>query len=402
MSLPREVDVLVIGAGPAGLAAATVLAPSSRVLVLDREAAAGGIPRHCGHYPFGLREFRRLLKGPAYAQALVARAQAAGVHIATGVNVVSLLPGPRVAVTSNAGMTEIDAKLVLLATGVRESSRAQRLIGGEKPGGVMSTGALQGLVYLEGKRPFRRPVILGTELVSFSAIMTCAHAGIRPVAMIEPNSQVTARWPATVYPHLKGIPLHLSTVIASIEGRDQVERVVIKGPKGESALETDGVIVTGRFRPEATLLDGSGLVRDPATGGPLIDGFGRCSDPSYFAAGNLLRPVETAGWSWAEGVAVGQAMRAAFAGRLPPGDTYPVKLIGAALDWVVPQRVTGPEAAAFDRLQLRVTRPVAGRLILKAAGRKYASRRIDTRPERRITVPLPPRAGTVEIVLEEE
>lgn len=402
MSLPRETDILVIGAGPAGLAAATVLAPSARVLVLDRETSAGGIPRHCGHYPFGLREFRRLLKGPAYAQALVRRAQAAGVQIATGVNVVSLLPGPRVAVTSNAGMTEIDAKLVLLATGVRESSRAQRLIGGEKPGGVMSTGALQGLVYLEGRRPFRRPVILGTELVSFSAIMTCAHAGIRPVAMIEPDPRVTARWPAAVYPHLKGIPLHLSTVITSIEGRERVERVVIKGPKGESTIEADGVIVSGRFRPEATLLDGSDLIRDPATGGPVIDSFGRCSDPSYFAAGNLLRPVETAGWSWAEGVAVGQAMRAALAGRLPQGDTYEVKLIGEALDWVVPQRVTGPDAVAFDRLQLRVTRPVAGRLTVKVGGSEYASRRIDTRPERRITVPLPPRAGAVEIVLEEE
>jgi len=402
MSLPRETDILVIGAGPAGLAAATVLAPSARVLVLDRETSAGGIPRHCGHYPFGLREFRRLLKGPAYAQALVRRAQAAGVQIATGVNVVSLLPGPRVAVTSNAGITEIDAKLVLLATGVRESSRAQRLIGGEKPGGVMSTGALQGLVYLEGRRPFRRPVILGTELVSFSAIMTCAHAGIRPVAMIEPDPRVTARWPAAVYPHLKGIPLHLSTVITSIEGRERVERVVIKGPKGESTIEADGVIVSGRFRPEATLLDGSDLIRDPATGGPVIDSFGRCSDPSYFAAGNLLRPVETAGWSWAEGVAVGQAMRAALAGRLPQGDTYEVKLIGEALDWVVPQRVTGPDAVAFDRLQLRVTRPVAGRLTVKVGGSEYASRRIDTRPERRITVPLPPRAGAVEIVLEEE
>lgn len=402
MSLPRETDILVIGAGPAGLAAATVLAPSARVLILDRETSAGGIPRHCGHYPFGLREFRRLLKGPAYAQALVRRAQAAGVQIATGVNVVSLLPGPRVAVTSNAGITEIDAKLVLLATGVRESSRAQRLIGGEKPGGVMSTGALQGLVYLEGRRPFRRPVILGTELVSFSAIMTCAHAGIRPVAMIEPDPRVTARWPAAVYPHLKGIPLHLSTVITSIEGRERVERVVIKRPKGESTIEADGVIVSGRFRPEATLLDGSDLIRDPATGGPVIDSFGRCSDPSYFAAGNLLRPVETAGWSWAEGVAVGQAMRAALAGRLPQGDTYEVKLIGEALDWVVPQRVTGPDAVAFDRLQLRVTRPVAGRLTVKVGGSEYASRRIDTRPERRITVPLPPRAGAVEIVLEEE
>jgi thioredoxin reductase len=402
MSLPPEVDVLVIGAGPAGLAAATVLAPSARVLVLDREARAGGIPRHCGHYPFGLREFRRLLKGPAYAQALVARAQAAGVQIATGVNVVSLLPGPRIVVTSNAGMTEIDAKLVLLATGVRESSRAQRLIGGEKPGGVMSTGALQGLVYLEGKRPFRRPVILGTELVSFSAIMTCAHAGIRPVAMIEPNPHVTARWPAALYPRVKGLPLHLSTIIKCIEGREQVERVVIKGPKGESTIETDGVLVTGRFRPEATLLEGSGLMRDPATGGPVIDSFGRCSDPAYFAAGNLLRPVETAGWSWAEGVAVGQAMRTALAGRLPRGDAYPVKLIGEALDWVVPQRVIGPEVAAFDRLQLRVTRPVAGRLTLKVAGSEYASQRIDGRPERRITVPLPPRAGAVDIVLEEE
>ncbi len=402
MSLPRDTDILIIGAGPAGLAAATELAPSARVLVLDRETAAGGIPRHCGHYPFGLREFRRLMKGPAYARALVARAEAAGVRIVSGVNVVSLLPGPRVVVTSDAGVTEINAKLVLLATGARESSRAQWSIGGEKPGGIIATGALQGLVYLEGRRPFRRPVILGTELVSFSAIMTCAHAGIRPVAMIEPNTHVTARWPAAVYPHLKGIPLHLSTIITAIEGRDQVERVVIRGPKGESTLEADGVIVTGRFRPEATLLEASHLLRDPATGGPLIDSFGRCSDPSYFAAGNLLRPIETAGWSWAEGVAVGGAMGAALAGRLPQRDTYPVQLSGDALAWVVPQRVAGVEAAAFDRLQLRVTRPVAGWLRLKVAGSEYASRRIDSRPERRITVPLPPRAGAVDIVLEEE
>ena len=74
MTLPDHVDVLIVGAGPAGLAAATVLAADHRVLVLDREASAGGIPRHCGHYPFGLREFRRLMKGPDYAAALVARA----------------------------------------------------------------------------------------------------------------------------------------------------------------------------------------------------------------------------------------------------------------------------------------------------------------------------------------
>ncbi|QIG52257.1 FAD-dependent oxidoreductase [Nordella sp. HKS 07] len=399
--MPDEVDVVVIGAGPAGLAAATMLASAARVLVLDRESAAGGIPRHCGHFPFGLREFRRLMRGPDYARALVARAEASGVRIETAVNVVRLHPGPRVTVTSDKGLHEIRARLVLLATGVRETSRAQRLIGGEKPGGVLATGALQGLVYLEGRRPFRRPVILGTELVSFSAIMTCLHAGIRPVAMIEPNRSITARWPASIYPWLKRVPVHLSTRIRRIEGHEHVERVVLEGPRGESILDTDGVIVTGRFRPEATLLDASHLERDPATGGPVVDNFGRCTDPSYFAAGNMLRPVETAGWSWAEGVAIGKAMRAGLEGKLPDGERHRVRLVGDAIDWVLPHAVLAHDGAALGRFQMRVSRPVSGRLSLRVAGSEYASRRISSRPERRITLPLPPRDGPLEIVLEE-
>ena len=402
MSLPDHTDVLIIGGGPAGLAAATVLAANHRVTVLEREQNAGGIPRHCGHYPFGLREFHRLMKGPDYARALVGRASGAGVQIFTGVDVVRLLPGPSVIVTSNDGLAEIKARRVLVATGVRESSRAQRLIGGEKPGGVLSTGALQGLVYLEGKRPFRRPVILGTELVSFSAIMTCDHAGIRPCAMIEPNDSATARWPSSLFPRLKGIPLYLSTTIKAIEGRDQVERVVLQGPDGERVIETDGVIVSGKFRPEATLFVGSHLEVDPATGGPVIDGFGRCSDRTVFAAGNLLRPVETAGWSWAEGRAVGHAIAADLAGGLPSAQPERIKMIGDALQWVVPQR-PGPsrEDAAHQRLQIRVNRPVSGRLTMRVDGREVVSRKINARPERRIFLPLPDGTGPVEIVLED-
>lgn len=402
MSLPPEVDVIVIGSGPAGLAAATTLASVASVLVLDRENCAGGIPRHCGHYPFGFREFHRLMKGPDYAKKLVDRAVKAGVRVATGVNVVELEPGPRVGVTSNAGRSHIRSKLVLIATGVRESSRAQRLIGGDKPGGILPTGALQGMVYLEGRRPFRRPVILGTELVSFSAIMTCGHAGIRPVAMIEPNPTVTARWPTGIYPWLKGIPLHLSTDIKRIEGRSWVERVVLEGPAGETVVETDGVIVSGRFLPEATLLHGSHIERDPATGGPVVDSYGRCTDPAYFAAGNVLRPVETAGWSWAEGRAVGKAMCLALENALPARETPRLNLVGDALAWAIPQHVGTGAEAALDRLQLRVTRPVRGRLSMRVDGVEVASRRISTRPERRITLPLPHRSGSVEIVLEEE
>jgi Thioredoxin reductase len=400
-TLPQVTDVLVIGAGPAGLGAATALAKSARVLVVDREPNAGGIPRHCGHYPFGLREFRRLMKGPDYARALVARAVEAGVQIATRVNVVRLEPGPRVTVTSDAGVTTIDAKIVLIATGVRESSRAQRLIGGERPGGIIPTGALQSMVYLEDRRPFRRPVILGTELVSFSAIMTCRHAGIKPVAMIEQNAQPTARWPAALYPQIKGIPLHLSTTIRAIEGRERVERVVVDSPAGTRVIESDGVIVTGMFRPEAALFDGSHLEKDKATGGPVIDAFGRCSDPAYFAAGNLLRPVETAGWSWAEGVAVARSITATLAGSLRQDPQHSVTLKGDALSWVVPQRIGRVGETAHRRFQLRVNRPVKGRLSVRAAGVEYTSIRIDSRPERRITVPLPPHAAPVEIVLEE-
>lgn len=398
MSLPSQVDVLVVGAGPAGLAAATELAGHCNVLVVDRESAAGGIPRHCGHYPFGMREFHRLMRGPDYARALATRAEAAGVQLALNVNVIALHPGPSVTVTADGGVSTIAARRVLLATGVRESSRAQRLIGGTKPGGILSTGALQGLVYLEGSRPFRRPVILGTELVSFSAIMTCAHIGIRPVAMIEPNVAPTARWPSALYPRLKGIPLHLSTQLLAIEGRDRVEGVVVEGPAGKQHIETDGVIISGRFRPEAALLANGPVARDPASGGPAIDAMGRCSDPTYYAAGNMLRPVETAGWCWAEGRVVGLAILADLKDKAP-AQRQPVTLSGDALSWVVPQFLSGYRA--LDRLQLRVNRPVKGRLSVRVNGHEVASRRIHSRQERRILLPMPYQDGPVTILLEE-
>ncbi|MCC7320773.1 MAG: FAD-dependent oxidoreductase [Rubellimicrobium sp.] len=409
-ALPAEVDVLIVGGGPAGLSAATVLAPHLRVLVLDREAMAGGIPRHCGHPPFGMREFGRVLRGPDYAAALVARARAAGVQIACGVDVTALHPGPAVSVTSDAGPARIAARRVLLATGVREGSRVERMIGGEKPGGILPTGALQGMVHLEGRRPFLRPVILGTELVAFSAIMTCAHAGIRPVAMIEEGPRATARWPAALYPRLRGIALHLGTRVLAIEGRERVESVLIDGPAGQQRIAADGVILSGRFRPEATLLVTGHLARDRATGGPAIDSAGRCSDPDFHAAGNLLRPVETAGWCWDEGRRVAGAILADLRGAPPPAPEspsrsapLPVTLGPGPLSWVVPQAVV-LGAGAFGHLQLRVERPARGRLVLRAGGAVIAGRRIASRPERRILLPLPPdlpAGGGLSVTLEE-
>lgn len=403
--LPTEAEVVIVGAGPAGLSAAVRLrrAGVGSVIVLDREAQPGGIPRHCGHYPYGLREFHRLMRGPDYAARLVREAEAAGVTIRTGVTVLSLHPGPKLRVTSDADVAEIAARRVLLATGVRETTRAARLIGGTKPAGVLSTGALQGLVYLDGMRPFRNPVILGTELVAFSAILTCRHLGMSPVAMVEPGRRAVARWPAAVLPRLLGIPVHVNTRIVEIEGRDQVRGVLLSGDGGTSRIACDGVIVTGQFRPEATLLRASHLAADAGTGGPLVDGYGRCSDPDFFAAGNLLRPVETAGVCWAEGRAVAKAILRSLAGALPEyGAGFGVKVEGDVLKYVMPQRgVPAGGEPALAALQLRLTRPARGRIIVSRGDEALASYRIHSRPERRISLPLPG-AGAVTLRFEEE
>lgn len=387
----RTYDVAIIGGGPAGLSAAVELKRLGvvSVVVLEREGEAGGIPRHCGHYPFGMREFSRVLRGPDYAARLVERALSAGVEIRTRASVTSLRPGPQLDITSPDGLTTLRASRVLIATGVREKTRAARLIGGTKPGGVLSTGALQGLVYLDGLKPFSRPVVLGTELVSFSALLTCRHAGIKPVAMIEPNTRITAWRASRLLPGALGVPLMLESAITRIEGRTQVEAVEIADRSGRvSRLETDGVIVTGQFVPEASLLRDSHLAVDGMSGGPSVDQFFRLSDPAYFAAGNLLRPVETAGWCWAEGRAAARMIAGSLAGALPEaGPRAGLSLVGDALKYVVPQRLVAASGAPRT-LQVRVHRPARGTLSVVVSGRDVWSQRINALPERRILIPL--------------
>ncbi|MCU0829007.1 MAG: NAD(P)/FAD-dependent oxidoreductase, partial [Tabrizicola sp.] len=301
-----------------------------------------------------------------------------------------------VEITSPDGPATLTAPAVLLATGVRETSRAARLIGGEKQAGVLNTGALQGIVHLNHQRPFQRPVILGTELVAFSALLTCREAGIKPVAMLEPGPRITARAPADWLPWALGVPLRLNTRITQILGRSRVEKVLIDTPDGPDEITCDGVIVTGGFRPDAPLIRQSHLAFDAASCGPVVDPWGRLSDPAYFAAGNLLRGVETAGWCWAEGRRVAANIHAALKGQLPPPGGARLRLSSDAVKLAVPQ-VIAP--GATGRLQLRLNRPAKGRLRLVQDGVTLLEKRIDSLPERRITLPLPAPNGTADITL---
>ena len=383
-------DLVIVGSGPAGLSAAIEARRLGlgRVLVLDREREAGGIPRHCGHPPYGVREFGRVMTGPAYARRVLAAARQAGAEVRTGVTVTALRPGPRLSITSDAGVETIASRQVILATGARETPRAARLVGGTKPGGVMNTGTLQGFIYLKDRKPFRRPLIVGTELVAFSAILTCRHAGIHPVAMVEPGERTTARWPCGLFPRLFGIPLWTRTSVEAVEGTRWVEGVVLRGPDGERRrVECDGAIFTGGFRPDAVLVRNSHLDLDPGTGGPAVDQFGRTSDPAIFAAGNLLRPIETAGWSFREGRAVAAAAMRAVSGDLPAASpNLDLKVASDALAFALPQRIVPGERNGT--IQLRLNRPVRGRLCLRYGGADVASMAVDSRAERRVLMPL--------------
>lgn len=300
-------EVVIVGGGPAGLAAARRLAEHGigDVVVLEREAEAGGIPRHCGHLGFGWQSHRRLWSGPRFAAELCR--DAAGIDVRTGATVLELGKGGVLRIRDAKGVSEIRARAVLIATGTRETPRAARLIGGTRPPGVMTTGALQQFVYLQHLKPFARPVIVGSEWVSFSALLTCRHLGIRPVAIIEENARTTAPRGSGLAARLAfGVPVLTGTRLTAIEGAEQVEAVGIERQGRPERIACDGVIFTGRFRPENALYAAGAI--DSRDHAPLIDGQFRCSDPAYFAAGNVLNPLKSSGACWRQGIAAADAI----------------------------------------------------------------------------------------------
>ncbi|MFJ9940154.1 NAD(P)/FAD-dependent oxidoreductase [Streptomyces erythrochromogenes] len=328
-----RVDVLVVGAGPAGLALATRLARAGagRVEVLEREQDPGGMPRHLHHGRFGRPPLPRL-RGPEYARRSVRAALAAGAELRTGVTATGWAGPLCLETTGPAGLERITARAVVLATGARERPRSARLVPGSRPQGVLTTGELFQAVHTYGLPVGRRAVVVGAEPVARHAAATLRQAGTDVVAMVTEHPRATA---------VPGIPLLTATTVGELRGRGRPTGVVIHHRDGRTGLlACDTVVFTGDWIPDHELARRGGVPLDPGTRGPCVDGSFRTAAPGVFAVGNALHGIERAATAAAEGAAAAAPVLAHLAGAPWPEPGPPLQ-VRAPLVWVAPNRITG-------------------------------------------------------------
>jgi thioredoxin reductase len=352
--------VVVVGGGPAGLACAIELRRLgvSEVLVLEREPRAGGIPRHCHHQGFGMRDLRRLLSGPAYARRYVELARRSGCRVEEEVMVTGWAPSGALEVTSPAGRRLVDASAVVLATGCRERPRAARLVPGSRPAGVMTTGMLQQLGGEDVEELRGRALIVGAEHVSFSALLTLRHAGARVAAMVTELDRHQSLPLASAAARARfGMPLWTRTALRAIHGRERVEGVVLEHLESgaTTSLACETVIFSADWIPDHELAVMGGLELDPLTRGPRVDTALRTSRAGVFAAGNLVHGAEPADVAALGGRHAAHALAHWLGGADEWPRVVPIACRGA-LGWISPNAVA-----------VRAQAPPRGRFALRAS-----------------------------------
>ncbi len=333
VELPEDetIDVLVVGAGPAGLAAACAARESGAqsVLVLERDDAPGGILQQCIHNGFGLHRFKEELTGPEYAQRFVDRARELKISIACGTIVLKVQPtgltAPGMAalmvlaMSPRGGLKIYKARAVVLAMGCRERPRGALMTPGTRPAGVYTAGTVQRLVNMDGIMPGKRVVILGSGDIGLIMARRLTYSGAKVLACIEIMKK-SSGLVRNVVQCLDdyGIPLLLSHTVTEVEGGEHVTGVKISKvddqlkpvPGTEIHFDCDTLVLSCGLIPENELTKDAGAEMDPQTRGPKVDAAMATSIPGLFAGGNVVRVYDLVDWVSRDSEIAGRAAAA--------------------------------------------------------------------------------------------
>ena len=315
----KQIDVLILGGGPAGLAAAIAAydAGCRNLLIVERDDRLGGILNQCIHNGFGLHTFQEELTGPEYAQRFIDEIHARRIPFLLHTMALSISPDKVVtAVNPTDGCFVLQAKSIILAMGCRERPRGALNIPGFRPAGIYSAGTAQRLVNIEGRMPGRRVVILGSGDIGLimARRLTLEGAKVLAVAEIMPYSGGLKRNIVQCLDDF-GIPLYLSHTVVDVEGRERVTGVTIAEvdasrrpiPGTERHYDCDTLLLSCGLIPENELSRGLGVAMSPVTNGPLVNEQLETSIPGVFACGNVLHVHDLVDYVSQEAAAAGRA-----------------------------------------------------------------------------------------------
>ena len=293
-------DLVIVGGGPAGLAAAIAAKDNGidSILIIERDRELGGILNQCIHNGFGLHTFKEELTGPEYASRFIAQVEERGIEYKLNTMVMDISNDKVVtAMNSTDGMFTVEAKAVVLAMGCRERSRGALNIPGYRPAGIFSAGTAQRLVNIEGYMPGRRVVILGSGDIGLimARRMTLEGAKVLAVAELMPYSGGLKR---NIVQCLNDfdIPLYLSHTVVDIQGKERVEGITIAEvgpdrkpiPGTEIHSDCDTLLLSCGLLPENELSKTAGVDLSPITSGPVVNDGLETNIPGVFACGNVL------------------------------------------------------------------------------------------------------------------